>query len=66
MHHLHGPATDVQRMMRVQSALDVVQFTAAFDPPRHANSKVLSVLVVLQPPYRIDRPGDMVVLEAKF
>jgi hypothetical protein len=123
-------ATDAQRMMRVQSAIDVVQLTAragagassvqghlwwspsvglamwarpvpipgdadlgyhawlvteagndylgpvardeagtitaSFDPPVHAASKVISVLVVLQPAYRIDRPGDMVVLEAKF
>jgi hypothetical protein len=123
-------AIDVQRMMRVQSALDVVQLTAragaggssvqghlwwspsvglamwarpvpipadaqlgyhawlvtedgtdylgpvsrdgagtitaSFDPPRHATSKVTSVLVALQPADRLDRPGDMVVLEARF
>jgi hypothetical protein len=40
--------------------------TASFDPPPHATSKVLSVQVALQPSYRVDRPGDMVVLEAKF
>lgn len=123
-------AADVQRMMRVQSAVDVVQLTAragegvssvqghmwwspsvglamwarpvpilgdaelgyhawlvtetgtdylgpvtrddggtitaSFDPPRHAASRVISVLVVLQPADGIDRPGDMVVLEARF
>ena len=40
--------------------------TAAFDPPRHAAGTVISVLVVLQPDYQLDRPGDMVVLEARF
>jgi hypothetical protein len=40
--------------------------TASFDPPPHAASKVLSVLVALQPSYHVERPGDMVVLEAKF
>jgi hypothetical protein len=40
--------------------------TASFDPPRHATSKAVSVLVSMQPSYSVDRPGDLVVLEARF
>jgi hypothetical protein len=40
--------------------------TASFDPPPHATSKVISVLVSMQPSFSVDRPGDLVVLEAKF
>jgi hypothetical protein len=45
---------------------DAGTITAAFDAPRHASHTVISVLVVLQPSYRLDHPGDMVVLEARF